>query len=153
MNFKDKLVSKLLDIGKKHRILVYPMLALVAVVTAISHVICWGRGNGKKMVASIMVVALLITQSLFLTSSAVNNGDDANAALTNTATDATSVMNGEDGADDPVLLFDEDGNADAADDGTADAETANVTYYAYTTSSQTIAGFQRLVQLQTLPLL
>ena len=71
MNFKDKLVSKLLDIGKKHRILVYPMLALVAVVTAISHVICWGRGNGKKMVASIMVVALLITQSLFLTSSAV----------------------------------------------------------------------------------
>ena len=35
MNFKDKLVSKLLDIGKKHRILVYPMLALVAVVTAI----------------------------------------------------------------------------------------------------------------------
>ena len=44
MNFKDKLVSKLLDIGKKHRILVYPMLALVAVVTAISHVICWGRG-------------------------------------------------------------------------------------------------------------
>ena len=66
MNFKDKLVSKLLDIGKKHRILVYPMLALVAVVTAISHVICWGRGNGKKMVASIMVVALLITQSLRL---------------------------------------------------------------------------------------
>ena len=102
MNFKDKLVSKLLDIGKKHRILVYPMLALVAVVTAISHVICWGRGNGKKMVASIMVVALLITQSLFLTSSAVNNGDDANAALTNTATDATSVMNSGDGVKDPI---------------------------------------------------
>ncbi len=90
MNLKDKLVSKLLEIGKKHRILVYPMLALVAVVTAISHAICWGRGNGKKMVASIMVVALLITQSLFLTSSAVNNGDDANAALTNTATDAVN---------------------------------------------------------------
>lgn len=143
MNFKDKLVSKLLDIGKKHRILVYPMLALVAVVTAISHVICWGRGNGKKMVASIMVVALLITQSLFLTSSAVNNGDDANAALTNTATDATSVMNSGDGANDPIQLLDADGNADAADDGTADAETANVTYYAYTTSSQTISGFSK----------
>lgn len=93
MNLKDKLVSKLLEIGKKHRILVYPMLALVAIVTAISHAICWGRGNGKKMVASIMVVALLITQSLFLTSSAVNNGDDANAALTNTATDATYDSN------------------------------------------------------------
>ena len=93
------------------------------------------------MVASIMVVALLITQSLFLTSSAVNNGDDANAALTNTATDATSVMNSGDGANDPIQLLDADGNADTADDGTADAETANVTYYAYTTSSQTIAGF------------
>lgn len=90
MNLKDKLVSKLLEIGKKHRILVYPMLALVAVVTAISHAICWGRGNGKKMVASIMVVALLITQSLFLTSSAVNNGDDADAANVSTATDAVN---------------------------------------------------------------
>lgn len=90
MNLKDKLVSKLLEIGKKHRILVYPMLALVAIVTAISHAICWGRGNGKKMVASIMVVALLITQSLFLTSSAVNNGDDANAANVSTATDAVN---------------------------------------------------------------
>ena len=60
MNFKDKLVSKLLDIGKKHRILVYPMLALVAVVTAISHAICWGRGNGKKMVASAINVDVSI---------------------------------------------------------------------------------------------
>ena len=64
-----------------------------------------------------MVVALLITQSLFLTSSAVNNGDDANAALTNTATGATSVMNSGDGANDPIQLLDADGNADAADDG------------------------------------
>lgn len=132
MNFKDKLVSKLLDIGKKHRILVYPMLALVAVVTAISHAICWGRGNGKKMVASMLVVALLITQSLFLTSSAVNNGDDANAALTNTATDATGVMDSVDGANDPIQLFDADGIADAADEGTAAATTATVMYHAVT---------------------
>lgn len=143
MNLKDKLVSKLLEIGKKHRILVYPMLALVAIVTAISHAICWGRGNGKKMVASIMVVALLITQSLFLTSSAVNNGDDANAALTNTATDATSIMSDEEIVNDPIQLLDADGNADAVDDGATDATTANVTYYAYTTSSQTIAGFSK----------
>lgn len=88
MSVKDKLVRKLLNIGKKHRILIYPMLALVAVVTAISHAVCWGRGNGKKMVASIMVVALLITQSLFLTSSAVNDGENPEAAYTNTASDA-----------------------------------------------------------------
>ena len=112
MNLKDKLVSKLLDIGKKHRILVYPMLALVAVVTAISHAVCWGRGNGKKMVASIMVVALLITQSLFLTSSAVNNGDDPNAALTNTATDA---VNADDDSAYAVQTLDMQGNLMQAD--------------------------------------
>ena len=66
MNLKDKLVSKLLEIGKKHRILVYPMLALVAVVTAISHAICWGRGNGKKMVASIMVAITAVRLSVVM---------------------------------------------------------------------------------------
>ncbi len=70
MNLKDKLIRKLLDTGKKHRILVYPTLALVAVISALSHAVYWGRGNGKKLVASIMVMTMLITQSLFLTSSA-----------------------------------------------------------------------------------
>ena len=131
MNLKDKLVSKLLDIGKKHRILVYPMLALVAVVTAISHAVCWGRGNGKKMVASIMVVALLITQSLFLTSSAVNNGDDPNAALTNTATDA---VNADDDSAYAVQTLDMQGNLMQADneDGGAQTGSVNVTYHAVT---------------------
>lgn len=70
MNLKDRLIRKLLDFGKKHRLMVYPALALVAVISAISHVVCWGKGNGKRVVASVTVVALLITQSLFLTSSA-----------------------------------------------------------------------------------
>ncbi|MBQ8317285.1 MAG: hypothetical protein IJX85_03030 [Lachnospiraceae bacterium] len=70
MNLKDKLTKKLLETGKKHRLLVYPTLALVAVITAISHAVYWGRGNGKRFVASTMIMALLISQSLFLTSSA-----------------------------------------------------------------------------------
>ena len=70
MNFKDKLIKRLVDVGKKHRILVYPMLVLVAIISAISHAIYWGKGNGRKLVASVVIVALLITQSLFLTSSA-----------------------------------------------------------------------------------
>lgn len=72
MNLKDRLIRKLLDFGKKHRLMVYPTLALVSVISAISHVVCWGRGNGKRVVASVTVVALLITQSLFLTSSAAD---------------------------------------------------------------------------------
>ncbi len=75
MNLKDRIVKGLLDVGKKHKILVYPTLALVAVITAISHAVYWGRGNGKKLVASILVMVLLITQSLFLTSSANEDGD------------------------------------------------------------------------------
>ena len=70
MRLKDKLIRKLLDTGKKHRLLVYPTLALVAIITAVSHAVYWGRGNGKKLVASIMVMVMLITQSIFLTSSA-----------------------------------------------------------------------------------
>lgn len=72
MNLKDKLIRRLLDFGKKHRLMVYPTLALVAVISAVSHAICWGKGNGKRVVASVSVVALLITQSLFLTSSAAD---------------------------------------------------------------------------------
>lgn len=76
MNFKDKLIKRLVDVGKKHRILVYPMLVLVAIISAISHAIYWGKGNGRKLVASVVIVALLITQSLFLTSSADTSEND-----------------------------------------------------------------------------
>ncbi len=82
MNLKDKLTKKLLEIGKKHRLLVYPTLALVAIITAISHAIYWGRGNGKRFVASTMIVAMLITQSLFLTSSANVTTDEQNLGQT-----------------------------------------------------------------------
>ena len=80
MNIKDKLIRKLLDVGKKHRILVYPTLILVAIISAISHAVYWGRGNGKRLVVSVSIVALLITQSLFLTSSALDDSVEPPAA-------------------------------------------------------------------------
>ncbi|MBE5944142.1 MAG: LPXTG cell wall anchor domain-containing protein [Lachnospiraceae bacterium] len=92
MKLKDKLIRKLLDAGKKHRILVYPTLALIAVISAISHMVYWGRGNGKKLVASILVMVMLITQSVFLTSSADVVDDNPQVA---TSTDATGeAVNG-----------------------------------------------------------
>lgn len=87
MNLKDKLIRKLLEVGKKHRILVYPTLALVAVISAVSHAVYWGKGNGKKLIASAMVMVMLITQSLFLTSSA-DTSSDAGAPNAATGTDA-----------------------------------------------------------------
>lgn len=93
MKLKDKMIKKLLNVGKKHRILVYPTLALVAVISAISNAVCWGRGNGKKLVASAMVVAMLITQSLFLTSSADVDDPLAGAPAADTPVNTTINVN------------------------------------------------------------
>lgn len=91
MKLKDRLIRKLLDAGKKHRILVYPTLALIAIISAISHMVYWGRGNGKKVMASVMVMVMLITQSIFLTSSADVIEEEAE---TSTQTDATTLEDG-----------------------------------------------------------
>ncbi len=70
MKLKDKLIKKLLNFGKKHRIMVYPTLALIAIISACSHMVCWGRGNGKRVMASLMIMTMLVTQSFIFTSSA-----------------------------------------------------------------------------------
>lgn len=112
MKFKDRIIKKLLELGKKHRILVYPTLALVAVVSAVSNAVYWGRGNGKRVVASVTVMALLITQSLFLTSSANNGEAMPQGANTASETDAEyyaaqSGIEGVDSDDTPLSTVDE----------------------------------------------
>ena len=111
MNLKDKLIRRLLDFGKKHRLMVYPTLALVAIISAVSHAVYWGKGNGKRLMASVMIVALLITQSLFLTSSAA--GDDETALEENgsVASESDAVYDMElmtQNADVPVLYSQDD---------------------------------------------
>lgn len=138
MNLKDKLVSKLLNVGKKHRILVYPMLALVAVITAISHAVCWGKGNGKKMVASILVVTLLITQSLFLTSSADYSGTDVNTPTDASYSqdgneedllDGTNQIDMEDFSDNQMMSG--DSQIQVLDNGAGDSTAQNSIYVTY----------------------
>ncbi len=73
MNSKNKLIQKLVQVGKKHKILTYPILALVAIISAISNLYAWSRGSGKRVVAMILVVALILSQSYFMTSSANEN--------------------------------------------------------------------------------
>ncbi len=48
----------------------YPVLALVAVISAVSYLYRWSRGSGRRIVAAILVGALLISQSYFMTASA-----------------------------------------------------------------------------------
>ncbi len=104
MNFKDKITKKLLETGKKHRLLVYPTLALVAVITAISHAVYWGKGNGKRFVASAMIMIMLFTQSLFLTSSAnVVTEEGQSGETTEIAVDVSEITEPTDNGDITVI--------------------------------------------------
>lgn len=70
MNAKNRLIEKLLKVAKKHKILTYPVLAVVAVISIFSYFFDWSTGAGKRVVAIIMVLVMLVSQSYFLTSSA-----------------------------------------------------------------------------------
>lgn len=76
MDAKNRLTSKLLKIAKKHRILTYPVLALVALISVLSYFFNWSTGAGKRVVAIVMVMVMLVSQSCFLTSSATEVTDD-----------------------------------------------------------------------------
>ena len=90
MSLKDRIIKKLLKFGKKHRILIYPTLALVAIVSAISQMVCWGKGHGKRFVASILIMAMLVTQSLFLSSDAASVGEEPAATPSDAIMEETS---------------------------------------------------------------
>ena len=105
MNLKERLVRSLIKLGKKNKLLVYPTLALIAVVTAVSNVIGWGKGNGKKLVAGLMVFALLVTQSLVLTSSA-NDPDPSPEAETVAENSETTPVEYTLDPEDPTVILD-----------------------------------------------
>lgn len=77
MDAKNRLTNRLLKIAKKHRILTYPVLALVALISVFSYFFNWSTGAGKRIVAIVMVMVMLVSQSCFLTSSATEVTDDS----------------------------------------------------------------------------
>ncbi len=79
MNAKNRLIQKLLKVAKKHKILTYPVLALVALISIFSYFFDWSTGAGKRVVAVVMVMVMLVSQSYFLTSSATEVEDAVNA--------------------------------------------------------------------------
>ncbi len=80
MNTRNGLVEKLLKVAKKNKILTYPVLALVAVASVFNYFFSWSKGAGKRVIAMVMVLVMLVSQSYFLTSSATALVDDENAA-------------------------------------------------------------------------
>ena len=65
MNTKNRLIEKLLKVAKKHKMLTYPVLALVAVISVFNYFFSWSTGAGKRVVAVVMVLVMLVSQSYF----------------------------------------------------------------------------------------
>lgn len=118
MNTKSKLINKLLEVAKKHRILTYPVLALVAVISVIHYFFSWSNGAGKRVVAVVMVLVMLVSQSYFLTSSASESPDDENANIVQAEIqeEAGAQENGE-----GSLIDAENGSTDETVTGSAQA--------------------------------
>lgn len=81
MNMKNRLIERLLKAAKKHKVLTYPVLAFVAIISFFGYFFSWSQGAGKRVLAIIMVMVMLVSQSYFLTSSATALVDDEEAAL------------------------------------------------------------------------
>lgn len=81
MNTKNELIEKLLRVAKRHKILTYPVLALVAVISFFCNFFNWRNGTGKRIVAVVMAMVLFVSQSYFLTSSATSLVDTEADAL------------------------------------------------------------------------
>lgn len=81
MNSKNTLIDRLLKVAKKHKVLTYPVLALVAVISFVNYFFSWSHGAGKRVVAVVLVMLMMVSQSYFLTSSATALIDDENAAM------------------------------------------------------------------------
>lgn len=82
MSAKNKVVDRLLKIAKKHKFLTYPVLALVAIISVFNYFFSWSKGAGKRVVAVILVMVMMVSQSYFLTSSATALVDTEEAVET-----------------------------------------------------------------------
>ncbi len=125
MDTKNRMTNYLLKAAKKHRILTYPVLALVALISVISYFFDWSKGAGKRVVAVIMVLVMLVSQSYFLTSSATEVSDDTTQQeLANTAPEQTVETEPEevvldetiDPAIDGTPVYDEPEQTDSTED-------------------------------------
>lgn len=82
MNMKNRLIQALLKVAKKHKVMTYPVLALVAIISFFGYFFSWSHGTGKRVVAIVMIMVMLVSQSYFLTSSATTSQDGPEALIT-----------------------------------------------------------------------
>ena len=119
MNTNSTLLEKLLKLAKRHKVLTYPVLILVVIISFIRSLFSWSTGAGKRIVAVVMIMVMLVSQSYFLTSSATELVDDENAALmqlelqqgsagsTETDVDSNEALSAEDVVNQPEEIITE----------------------------------------------
>lgn len=134
MNSKNTLIERLLKVAKRHKILTYPVLALVAIISVINYFFSWSHGAGKRVVAVVMVMLMLVSQSYFLTSSATALVDDENAARVQKQLQGKALV------DAPMEFSEEDvavGDTEEQQDGTPSSETTTSSSQDNTSSQDT----------------
>ncbi|MCM1499416.1 MAG: fibronectin type III domain-containing protein [Clostridium sp.] len=129
MNAKNRLIEQLLRVAKRHKILTYPVLALVSVISILSYFFDWSTGAGKRVVAVFMVMVMLVSQSYFLTSSASEQYDTSLVTAENEAGSGNADTSGSTKEEGGSPLVDSADTAQSAADNkeevSAKQETAN----------------------------
>lgn len=95
MNAKNKMIEKLLRIAKKNKILTYPVLALVAIISFFCNLFNTKNGAGKRAIAVVMALVLFVSQSYFMTSSASSLIDNEEDELIQQELQQEEVIDGE----------------------------------------------------------
>ncbi|MBQ8148602.1 MAG: InlB B-repeat-containing protein [Lachnospiraceae bacterium] len=91
MKAKEYIIQKLVNVGKKHRWMKYPMLALVSLISLFFLVIEKCMKQPKRAVIALACIVLIVTQSWYLISLANDAEPTDPAATGTTVSDGTSV--------------------------------------------------------------
>lgn len=120
MKAKEYIIQKLVQVGKKHRWMKYPMLALVSLISLFFLIIEKCMERPKRAVIALVCVVLIVSQSWYLISIASETDPDNPATNGSSVSESGSLV-----GDDPVLLS---GGADPAGASSEDTSVYSITY-------------------------
>lgn len=137
MKAKEYIIQKLVDWGKQHKWMKYPMLALVSLISLFFLVLEKCMERPKRAVIALVCLVLIISQSWYLISIAGDEAGADNPESAGVSSDMNDIMAG----DDPAAIADDasagDDPASSEDSSTSSSETIEFTKYNIICSSDT----------------
>lgn len=109
MKAKEYIIQKLVDLGKKHKWMKYPMLAVVSLISLFFLVLEKCMERPKRAVIALVCMVLIISQSWYLISIAGGDSTDEGQPETGISSGMNDIMAVD--VDDPA-----DGSSDTGDD-------------------------------------